>query len=184
MPPARYETRRWVAESDGNGRTGRALVHAMLKAKGTVSHTTAPVSAGLLRDTGPYFRALDAYRAGDARPIVDRICEASIFASRSGTHLVDDLAAHLDDARARTAHLRADAAARKVLPHLVGSPVVNTRHLVDHLGIPPSSAARALDQLTAAGVLEERTGRRRERLWQHSGVIATLDAYAQQTIRH
>jgi hypothetical protein len=34
---------------DGIGRTGRALVHAMLGQKGLVEHLTVPISAGLLR---------------------------------------------------------------------------------------------------------------------------------------
>ncbi|GAB4096008.1 hypothetical protein GCM10028787_14830 [Brachybacterium horti] len=36
--------------TDGNGRTGRALVHAMLRGTGLLRTVTAPVSAGLLRD--------------------------------------------------------------------------------------------------------------------------------------
>src|SRR5690606_40954725 len=54
--------------ADGTGRTGRALVHAMLRAKGLVTSTTAPVSAGLLKRTDEYFGALASYREGDARP--------------------------------------------------------------------------------------------------------------------
>jgi Fic family protein len=47
---------------DGNGRTGRALVQAMLKAKGIARQVTVPVSAGLLADVDEYFAALTAYR--------------------------------------------------------------------------------------------------------------------------
>ena len=35
---------------DGNGRTGRALVHAMLRSKGLTRTVTVPISAGLLVD--------------------------------------------------------------------------------------------------------------------------------------
>ena len=166
---------------DGNGRTGRAIVHALLRSKGLVVSTTAPVSAGLLTDTRAYTDALQAYRRGDAAPIVEQFTRASLFATSSGTRLVDDLTAQLDDARTalKEMRLRSDAGAWKILPTLVAQPVLNVRFLQDHLGMNQVGAHRALDQLVAAGVLAERTGRRRNRVWQHAGIVAVLDAYAE-----
>lgn len=40
---------------DGNGRTGRALMHAALRAKAVTQHVSVPISAGLLADTAGYF---------------------------------------------------------------------------------------------------------------------------------
>ena len=68
---------------DGNGRVGRALVHALLKAGGLARTVTVPVSAGLLGDTDTYFAALTAYRAGDPEPIVKVMAEAT--SQRSAT---------------------------------------------------------------------------------------------------
>ena len=76
---------------DGNGRTGRALVQAMLRHRGLTRKVTVPVSAGLLVDTGRYFGALTAYRDGDAAPIIERMSEASILAVINGRQLVADL---------------------------------------------------------------------------------------------
>src|SRR5690606_3022164 len=47
--------------TDGNGRTGRALVQAMLRRGRLTRSVTVPVSAGLLADPGAYFAALTAY---------------------------------------------------------------------------------------------------------------------------
>ncbi|MEK8226417.1 hypothetical protein NKG05_10635 [Oerskovia sp. M15] len=41
------------------------------------------------------------------------------------------------------------------------------------------TAQRALGQLSDAGVLQERTGRQRNRIWQHDGILAVLDVFAQ-----
>lgn len=169
--------------ADGNGRTGRALVHAVLRGKRLMTHTTAPVSAGLLRETAAYFEALGAFRAGDARPILERFTAAARFAASSGTTLVDALASELDEAREKMSKLRRDATAWRVLPHLVAHPVINTRYLTTILGLPGGTAQRTLDALTDLGVLVERTGKRRNRVWQHSGIIRVLDAYAQQLRR-
>jgi Fic family protein len=168
--------------TDGNGRTGRALVHALLAGKGLM-RTTAPVSAGLLTDLEAYTDALTAYRSGDARPIVEEFARAARFAAVTGSRLVDDLAAQLEADRERLTGLRRHALAWKVLPLLVGQPIVSAAHLRDVLEVPAMSVQRALAQLSEAGVLEEATGRSRNRVWQHRGILAVLDDYAEQVRR-
>ena len=163
---------------DGNGRTGRALAQAMLRSKGLVKHITVPISAGLLTDTATYFNALNAFRDGDAGPIVRRFADASRFAAASGRHLVDDLAAQLADARDKLAGVRPHAAAWGVLPRLLGQPVVNAKYLTSELAMNDVTTQRALELLTSRQILTERTGLRRNRVWQHTGILTVLDNYA------
>ncbi|MEE1617244.1 Fic family protein [Brachybacterium sp. J153] len=167
---------------DGNRRTGRALVHALLRGKGML-RATAPLSAGLLTDLEAYTAALTAFRAGDARPIVEEFSRAARYAAVTGTALVDDLAAQLEEARELLSGVRRHALALRVLPLLVAQPIVNAAHLRRELDAPAMSVQRALDQLTASGVLEEATGRSRSRVWQHRGILAVLDDYAEQDRR-
>ncbi|WP_308796767.1 Fic family protein [Agromyces silvae] len=168
---------------DGNGRTGRALVHAILRGKRLLTSTTAPVSAGLLTDTRAYFDALTAYRAGDARPIVESFTFAARFAAVTGARLVDDLAGELETSRLQLRGLRKQSAGWRVLPQLVAQPVINAKYLTQHFGMNESAAQRALGQLTEAGVLQETTGFRRNRVWQHAGILRVLDGYAESLIR-
>ncbi|WP_350348373.1 Fic family protein [Agromyces sp. G08B096] len=163
---------------DGNGRTGRALAQSVIRNKRLVTSTTVPISAGLLADTERYFDALGAYRVGDAGPIVRAFTDASRLAAFTGTQLVNELAEQLELAREKLRGVRADAAAWKLLPTLIGQPVVNTRHLQRRLGMTEASALRALATLVEREVLVERTGYGRNRVWQHSGIIAVLDEYA------
>ncbi|MGO1543358.1 MAG: Fic family protein [Gulosibacter sp.] len=76
---------------DGNGRTGRALVHAMLRASGATRQVTVPVSAGLLSDTGAYFEALTSYRTGNVAPIIRVFTDATFRSLRNSRRLVTDL---------------------------------------------------------------------------------------------
>jgi Fic family protein len=76
---------------DGNGRTGRALVHAMLRGHRLTRKVTVPVSAGLLADTRAYFDTLTSYRDGDPVPIVEMMAQASLMAMVNARQLVDDL---------------------------------------------------------------------------------------------
>ncbi len=83
---------------DGNGRTGRALVHALMRARGLTRNVTVPVSAGLLTSTDDYFATLDRYRVGDCTRIVTLLAEASFAAIANGRQLVMELPSR----RART----------------------------------------------------------------------------------
>lgn len=168
---------------NGNGRTGRALVHALLKARGLVTTTTAPLSAGLLKQTPTYFRALTTYREGEAAPLVTCFTEAALFAASSGTQLVDDLSAELEASAQAMQGLRRQASAWKVLPHLVAHPVINAAFLERRLGLNQVAAQRALSQLVDRRVIEERSGLKRNRVYQHEGILRILDAYAQQLRR-
>lgn len=169
--------------ADGNGRTGRALAQSILRNKGVVGSTAVPISAGLLVHVDRYFASLDAYRAGDAGPIIREFAAASRIAAVTGTQLVDDLVAQLEESRSKMSGIRSDAAAWKVLPVLVAQPAVNSKHLMTALGLGEMAALRALDTLTARGVLNETTGKARGRVWQHRGILAALDAYAAEIRR-
>jgi Fic family protein len=130
--------------NDGSGRTGRALVHAMLRAKGLTRHVTVPVSAGLLTDTAAYFAALSAYRDGDPEPIVRRMADASFLAVNHGRQLVADL--RLARQAWQSLSARRDATAWKVADLLLGQPVLDSPTIQRELGV---TAPAALDDFAA-----------------------------------
>lgn len=164
--------------TDGNGRTGRALVHAMLRGTGLLRTVTAPVSAGLLRDVAGYTAALTAFRDGDARPVVEAFAGAARYAAVTGGVLVRDLRAELARSREALRGLRRQATGHRLLPLLVGRPVIDAAYVRGALGVADPTAHRAITQLVEAGVLVERTGARRNRVWHHPGILAVLDDYA------
>jgi len=168
---------------DGNGRTGRALAQALIRRYGLATHTTVPISAGLLVNTRSYFDALGAFRDGDAGPIVRRFADASRYAAGTGRVLVDELAGELETSRQAMSGVRAHSRAWEVLPRLIGQPIVNLGYLRETLDMQPTTALRALDTLTERGVLVERTGASRNRVWEHRGVLSALDGYAERIRR-
>ena len=77
--------------TDGNGRTGRALISALLLARGVTRHVILPVSSGLLHDTDGYIQALTDYRAGDAEPIIELFIDAAQKAITNAEILAQDI---------------------------------------------------------------------------------------------
>ncbi|ETZ98647.1 fic/DOC family protein [Mycobacterium kansasii 732] len=168
--------------TDGNGRTGRALVQALLRNKGLTRQVTVPVSAGLLADTDAYFVALTTYRDGAAAPIVERFSQASILAIANGRQLVSDLR-DIREAWNDVITARSDSAVWKVADLLARRPVVNAALLAQELGIESTNAHRYLNPLTEAGILVETTSGPRNRVWRSPEVLAALDAFAERAGR-
>ena len=162
---------------DGNGRTGRALLHSMLKNKELTRKVTVPISAGLLSDTETYFGSLTRYRQGDPVPIVEQISEASFRAVTNGRQLAGDI----KTTRAGWSEkitARRDAAAWRLADLLLRQPVVDAETVARQLAVPPTSARSALSHLTEVGIVNEFTGYRRNRMWEAKEVTSALDAFA------
>jgi Fic family protein len=163
--------------ADGNGRTGRALIHSMLRGHGLTRNVTVPVSAGLLVDTRGYFDTLTAYREGNPAAIVEKLARASFTAVSTGRQLVAELrtirASWNEKIRARR-----DAGAWRLADALIRRPVVDAATVADALDVTPENALRAIAPLMEAGVITEFTGFARNRMWQSAEVLSALDAFA------
>ncbi|WP_428833516.1 Fic family protein [Mycolicibacterium porcinum] len=167
---------------DGNGRTGRALIQAMLRNKRLTRQVTVPVSAGLLTDTDSYFQALTAYREGDPSPIVERLSAASILAVDNGRHLVSDLRT-IRQFWASKITARRDSAVHRIADLLIKRPVINAKLVTRELNIPMSNVYRYLDPLIKAGIIVEFTDQSRNRAWRAPEVLAALDTFAERAGR-
>lgn len=167
---------------DGNGRTGRALIQAMLRNKRLTRQVTVPVSAGLLTDTSSYFQALTAYREGDPAPIVERLSEASMLAVVNGRQLVADLKTIKQRWKSKIT-ARRNSTIHRVADLLIKRPVVNAQLISDELNIAINNAYRYLDPLVEAKIIVEFTDRARNRAWRAPEVLSALDAFAERAGR-
>jgi Fic family protein len=163
--------------ADGNGRTGRALIHSMLRGHGLTRNVTVPVSAGLLTDTRGYFDTLTAYREGNPAPIVEKLAQASFTAVSTGRQLVAELRTIRASWNERI-RARRGAGAWRLADALIRQPVVDAATVAEALDVTPENALRAITPLMEAGVITEFTGFARNRMWQSAEVLSALDAFA------
>ena len=167
---------------DGNGRTGRSLVHALLRSKGLTRNVTVPTSAGLLSDTGAYFDSLTAYRCGRPAAIVELMANATFLALGNARQLVVDLRTIQADWEDRIG-ARRHAAAWRLAERLVRYPVVDSPTLQAALDVSAPTANGAIERLVEAGVLTKVSGNYRNRKWAANEVFAALDGFAQRAPR-
>jgi Fic family protein len=168
--------------TDGNGRTGRALVHALLHRLGVTNSVTVPVSAGLLRDTSRYFDALTAYRKGEIEPIINVFADAAFEAISNGRVL----AREIQEARMSWQTLipmRSGAGATKLMENLLEQPILTRSTACEFLGTTPANAQLAIERLVDAKILTQLGAGKRNRIWQATDVISALERFAERSRR-
>ena len=158
-------------------RTGRALIHALVRKRALTRSVTVPVSAGLLVFTRGCFDALTAFRAGDPTPIVDAMAQACVDAVANGRQLVGDLRGVREGWASKT-KARSDSAVWPLLDLVLRRPVVNTAVVQHELGASHTNAMNTIGRLVEVGALVEVGGRRRSIRWQSGEVLAASDAFA------
>ena len=167
---------------DGNGRTGRALMHAMLKGKGLTRNVTVPVSSGLLAQPDIYHRALTAFRAGSPEDMIELTANAAFRAIANGRQLVSEIRQIRADWQ-NSVRSRSDSATWRIADLLLRQPVVNTAVLESELAITSNHASRYMDQLRAGEAVTSFSVHRRGLHWKADAVLTALDAFAARSSR-
>ncbi len=163
--------------TDGNGRTGRALISSLLRARGVTQHVTLPISSGLLHDTEGYIQALTDYRAGDAEPIVKLFSRAINQALLNVEWLAQDIEnlqqQILAIAQRKTPLLRS-------LTDLCCTEPAFTAHMVEeHTQGSRASVYRLLNRMVELQILRgERVKIQGQKVWTVPALNRALDDFA------
>ena len=160
--------------TDGNGRTGRALVHRMLANDEVLMHSTLPVSAGLLHDVERYMKALDAYHVGKIEPIIACFADALELAVVIGLRIADDVDDVLSAWRALNTD-RAGSASHGLPELLVEQPVVNAAYVANRLAITDRAARTLIETACERGILSKMGNAKRGAYYQADELIGILE---------
>ena len=167
--------------TDGNGRTGRTLLHKMLRREGILASAMLPVSSGLLHDVDAYMDALEQYHHANPVPIVECVTDALELALSLGIGSLHSIDAILEDWTARMRERSGSAIYR--LPNLlVNNPVVNAGLVAEKLQITVRAANNLIDRAVEYGILTRLGNRRRGVFYQANELIDVLEDVAQGEI--
>ena len=160
--------------TDGNGRTGRTLLHRMLAADEVLLHSMLPVSAGLLHDVDRYMAALDAYHDGAIEAIIECLADALELSSVIGSRIASSVNEILDGWASKNTD-REGSASHRLPALLVEQPVVNVAYVAEHLGITDRAARNLVEVACGRGILEKIGNARRGIFYQSPSLIAILE---------
>lgn len=160
--------------TDGNGRTGRALLHRMLAADEALQHTMLPVSAGLLHDAERYMDALDAYHDGKIEPIIECLADALELSVVIGTRIASEVDGILCEWASENTD-RAGSASHHLPALLVEQPVVDVAFVASRLGITDRAARNLVETACERGILAKIGNAKRGAFYQAPDLIAVLE---------
>jgi Fic family protein len=140
--------------ADGNGRIGRIMIGVILTGRLDVVYPP-PVSLEFARDVGGYQSGLTLYRHGNVDAWVAWFADAVVKAAERTIAVLEQVLRLEATWAEATSGLRADSAARRLLPLLPGHPVLSAETVRELLGVSGPAARAALDALADAGVVHE-----------------------------
>ena len=166
---------------DGNGRTGRAIIHLVLRRRGLAQRVLPPVSLVLATLAQDYVDGLTASRyvgppssseastgmntwvATFAGACIRSVADATAFESRA--------AGLAQEWRERLGRVRANSATDLLLDRLPGVPVLTAESAATLLGRTFKPANDAIQRLVRAGILHQITIGRRNRAYEAPEII-------------
>ncbi len=161
---------------DGNGRVGRLLIAILLCAEGLLPQPMLYLSAFFERHQEDYYKLLlGVSQRGEWLPWVRFFLEAVEVQSRDAIRRSDAVLSLWNNYRNTLQEARASALLLSLVDKLFSFPAINTKIAARVLNVTPRSAQLNIDKLVNAGILEEVTGQRRNRVYAAREIISTID---------
>ena len=178
--------------ADGNGRTGRTLVHMLLRRAGLVPNSIPPISLVLATDKARYINNLAAFRCDDAKcegasgkavtlqgcisDWVEYFANAMLLACERAQEFERSIADIQAQWRGRGA-IRKNSAADVLVEVLPGSPVVSVLSAARLTGRSTQAVRLALKQLEEMGILVQNAKNRKSNIYVAQEALDAFTAY-------
>ena len=168
--------------ADGNGRTGRALIHIILRRRGVAPAFVPPISLVLAIWVDDYISGLTAFRHPHTADSPERSAAANVwlrsFAGATLRACMDaqayatDIDTLVDDWRSALGTVRKDSALDRLLGVLPGVPLLTVESAARMIDRSNVAAGSAVNRLVDVGILVQRNiGKQRYRIFEAPKVL-------------
>ncbi len=161
---------------DGNGRTGRLLIALMLEASETLSEPALYFSLYFKQRRPEYYSLLGQLREnGDWELWLRYFVDGVVWAAEDCITVTEELSERFDVDQ-QTLHQQGRRTASAVRAHeaFARRPMLNLRELSNETGMSLNAAGSATEMLIQLGIVAERTGQRRNRIFAYDAYIDIL----------
>ena len=173
--------------ADGNGRTGRALIHMVLRRRGLGMRILPPVSLILATWSQDYIdgltgtRYVDAVESSAAHSGINRwialFASACRRAVEDASNFERQVRALQSSWRERVGRARRDSTVNLLISVLPNAPVLTTTTASELVGRSFPATSQAIERLVAAGVLVQVNVGRRNRAYEAPELIDVFTAF-------
>jgi len=165
---------------DGNGRVGRLLIPLLLISHGRLREPLLYMSGYFERHREAYNdHMLRVSHTGDWRPWLDFFLRGVADSARESVDLAGTLLALRESWQRRFHSARSSALLLKLIDHLFQAPSITIGRAAELLDVTTAAASYNVKKLVEAGILTERTGRKRDQVFvalEIVGIVETAGA--------
>ena len=163
--------------ADGNGRTGRALIYAILRRRGEVTRYIPPISLMLVRAPKAYIGGLTAYRTGDASEWCESFAVETGRAAEEAERLAEAIEHLVEEWLERAGQPREDSAARRLIGALPEQPVFDAAIAQRLTGRSHVAVNNALRRLEEAGIVRTLNEKKWGRAWECDELLELVERF-------
>ncbi len=162
---------------DGNGRMGRLLMVLVLLRGGLLRLPLLYPSIFLKQNRRAYFDLLNLVHAkGDWEAWLGFFFSAVAQTAQDAARTIGQMQALMNADRARLLSLgRLAASAATIYDRLPAAPLLTARTAARDSGLSPPTVHKVLDALAGLGILQEVTGKQRDRVYRYAAYLDILE---------
>jgi Fic family protein len=165
---------------DGNGRTGRALVHVVLRRRGLTPRFLPPISVIFAGARNRYIDGLTSFRGAEIQPWLEQFAAASWEATRLAVAYVEEVRRLQEAWRTRLADSsgapRRGAVAWELIDLLPAHPILTAPVAIASTGRAKAAVYDAIERLVGVGILKPLSENQRNRSWEASGLLPLIES--------
>lgn len=170
---------------DGNGRTGRALIHAILKRDG-LAKFVPPISLVMATHVKTYTETLNGFRYDGSYPDAGHDAINDWVSFFSGSVLAaceearafeSDMATLVRSWHERLGTVRGNSSTELMLDEMIGTPLFTVASMADSIKRSVPAVSNAVNVLEEAGVIREVSNKTRNRVFEAPDVIDQFNIF-------
>lgn len=162
---------------DGNGRVGRLMITLLLCHGGLLKHPLLYLSYYFKTHRQFYYELLNDVRiSGEWERWLDFFAEAVIETAKQSISIIKEIENLIGSHRLLIRKLgKSSSSAEEVFQVFLKRPISGVASVKENTGLTDATINSSLRKLTSAGILEEISGKKRNRLFCYSGYLKILN---------
>ena len=157
---------------DGNGRVGRLLITLLLIEKGVLTEPLLYLSLFLKANRSEYYDRLGAVRTrGDWEGWLKFFLTGVVITAQDAARVAQDVSdLHTRNLR-KASEFDLGTYGPPLLDLLAQHPIITVSFVTERLGASRTTVGQLLGKAAAAGIIEETTGKKRNRIYRYSELV-------------
>ncbi|MDR1185702.1 MAG: Fic family protein [Coriobacteriales bacterium] len=175
---------------DGNGRTGRALIHLILRRRGLCPNVVPPISLALATMRDGYLKELGLFRhegasdspkaTGGLNSWLGFFSAGTLRSCQDAMRFEEKIGALKQEWLGKLGEQGAKSTVTEVIDAMIGQPIFSAKLMQQATGKSLPAVNTTIERLGSAGIVKQTTAGKRNRVFEAKGILDILTNFERQ----